>query len=76
MIAISGTVTVTIDDGAARTELLLDRPNLGLHVRPGIWSEQRYHDPDSRLLVFASEPYNASDYIHDYQEFLQLQGAR
>lgn len=70
MIAVSGTVTVTLDDGASRTEHALDRPDLGLHVHAGIWGEQRYLTGDARLLVLASEPYDSADYINDYQQFL------
>ena len=76
MIAVSGTVRVTLDDGASRTEHALDRPDLGLHVPPGIWGEQRYLTDDARLLVLASKPYDAADYINDYQQFLALKAER
>ena len=75
LIAVSGTVTVTLDDGTTRSDVTLDRPNQGLHVPPGVWSEQRYNDGESRLLVLASHRYDASDYVHDYREFLQMHGA-
>jgi dTDP-4-dehydrorhamnose 3,5-epimerase-like enzyme len=76
MIAVSGTVSVILDDGAARTEHMLDRPDLGLHVPAGIWGEQHYLTNDARLLVLASEPYDSADYINDYQQFLALKAAR
>ena len=76
MIAVSGTVSVTLDDGASRTEHALDRPDLGLHVPAGIWGEQRYLTDDARLLVLASEPYDAADYINDYQQFLDVKAER
>ena len=36
------------------------------------WGEQEYVSSDSILLVLASEPYEESDYIRVYQEFLDL----
>jgi hypothetical protein len=37
-----------------------------------IWSTQYKHAEDTVLLVLASEPYDASEYIRDYSEFLRL----
>ncbi|MEO8453633.1 MAG: FdtA/QdtA family cupin domain-containing protein [Sphingomicrobium sp.] len=76
MVAVSGTVSVTLDDGASRTGHTLDRPDLGLHVPAGIWGEQRYLTGDARLLVLASERYDAADYINDYQQFLTWKAER
>jgi UDP-2-acetamido-3-amino-2,3-dideoxy-glucuronate N-acetyltransferase len=72
MIAVSGSVRVTLDDGLSRNEHVLDRPDLGLHVPAWIWGEQNYLTEDARLLVLASEPYDLVDYIADYQQFLTL----
>ena len=76
MIAVNGAVRVTLDDGQARSEHVLDRPNLGLHVPALIWGEQHYLGDEARLLVLASEPYDEADYIGDYQEFVALKGGR
>lgn len=37
LICVSGHVTVMLDDGKKRVATRLDRPSLGLHIRPGIW---------------------------------------
>lgn len=74
LVAVSGCIEVTTDDGTERREHRLDRPNQGLHIPPGIWGEQRYMGADARLLVLASEPYDRSEYISDYEEFLQFKG--
>ena len=65
---------VMTDDGVTRSEVLLDRPDRGLHIPPLVWSEQRYEGADSRLLVMASERYDESDYIRDYDDFRSLRG--
>jgi hypothetical protein len=51
-------------------EILLDAPNLGIYIPPMIWAVQYRYSADAMLLVFASEPYEPSDYIRDYDEFL------
>ena len=35
-----------------------------------IWTIQHNFEVDAVLLVFASEPYDAGDYIRDYEVFL------
>jgi UDP-2-acetamido-3-amino-2,3-dideoxy-glucuronate N-acetyltransferase len=66
----SGSVSVVLDDGRAREEVLLDDPQLGLHVPPMVWAVQYRYTPDALLLVLASDPYEPEDYIRDYDQFL------
>jgi hypothetical protein len=35
-----------------------------------IWGTQYLYSPDAVLLVFASRPYEAEDYLRTYDEFL------
>lgn len=72
MIAICGSVGIIVDDGKHRCEHRLDRPDIGLHVPAGIWCEQHYPAPESRLLVLASEPYDEADYIRNRGDFLRF----
>jgi hypothetical protein len=67
---VRGAVTVVVDDGRQREEFRLDSPVLGLHVPPRVWATQYGYSTDAALLVFASDPYDAADYIRDYDEFL------
>lgn len=60
------------DDGTNRSEVLLDRPSVGLHLEPMTWGIQYRYTPDARLMVLASHPYDNEDYIRSYDEFLQL----
>jgi hypothetical protein len=60
-----------VDDGQNRAEILLDWPNLGLHVPPMIWAAQYKYSADAILMVLASDVYNAEDYIRDYDLFLK-----
>lgn len=70
IIAASGSFQVGLDDGRAKSQFLLSSPNVGLTVPPGYWRTLRDFSAGSTALVFASEEYDPSDYIRDYDEFL------
>lgn len=71
LISVSGSCAIVLDDGAGdRQEVLLDRPNLALHVPPLLWRTQYRHSPDAVLLALASHIYDASDYIRDYNDYV------
>ena len=69
LVCLRGSVSVVADDGAASEEFELNEPNLGLYLRPMVWAIQYRYSADALLLVFASEHYDAADYIRDYAEF-------
>jgi UDP-2-acetamido-3-amino-2,3-dideoxy-glucuronate N-acetyltransferase len=71
LICIKGSCSVVADDGKNREEFKLDAPNIGLYLPPMTWGIQYRYSSDAVLLVFASEFYDAEDYIRDYQEFQQ-----
>jgi len=73
---VRGSVAVVSDDGHGSEEVTLDAPNLGLYLPPMIWATQYKYSPDALLLVFASDHYDAADYIRDYDEFLALVSKR
>jgi len=70
LICVSGSCTIVLDDGKERSEVLLDKPNIGLYVGPNMWREMKDFTPDAVLLVLASDLYDEADYIRDYSEFL------
>lgn len=76
LVCVQGSVSVVVDDGSSREEVLLDAPDLGLHVPPMIWGTQSRYTPDAMLLVFASRRYEPSDYIRDYGRYQRLVKAR
>lgn len=71
LIAASGSYEVLLDDGVNKRTVLLNRPFYGLHILPGIWASEQGFSSGAVCLVLASEKYDASDYIRDYQEFLK-----
>ncbi|ETF06443.1 MULTISPECIES: WxcM-like domain-containing protein [Pseudomonas] len=70
LIAVKGTVHVVADNGTNRQEFVLDSHTLGLLLPAMTWGIQYKYSSDAVLLVFASEHYEASDYIRDYDQFL------
>jgi acetyltransferase-like isoleucine patch superfamily enzyme/dTDP-4-dehydrorhamnose 3,5-epimerase-like enzyme len=75
LIAVKGSVRVVADDGKTREEFVLDRNNLGLYLPAMTWGIQYHYSPDAVLLVFASDYYDASDYVRDYDRFIELVNA-
>jgi acetyltransferase-like isoleucine patch superfamily enzyme len=70
LVCLKGRCSVALDDGQHRDEVILDRPNVGLHLPPLIWASQYQYSPDAVLLVLASDVYKSEDYIRDYDEYL------
>ena len=70
LVCVQGSVNAVVDDGHERQEFVLDRPDVGLHMAPMIWGTQYRYSADAVLLVLASHPYDAEDYIRDHDLFL------
>jgi acetyltransferase-like isoleucine patch superfamily enzyme/dTDP-4-dehydrorhamnose 3,5-epimerase-like enzyme len=73
LICVKGSVSVVVDDGNSREELILNNPSIGLHLPPRVWRTLYKYSSDAVLLVLASSPYDPSDYIREYDEFLLLE---
>jgi len=70
LIAASGAFEVLLDDGKIKRQVLLNSPNIGLHIPPGIWASEVNFSSGSICLVLASHNYNENDYLRDYNEYL------
>lgn len=70
MIAVAGSLSVLVDDGSVRREFELDSPSRGLLIGPGAWREMHRFAPGTICLVLASEKFDETDYIRDYQDFV------
>ena len=71
LIAVNGSCKVTLDNGKTKQTFDLDEPNKGLFQDVLIWGTMHDFSDNCVLLVLASEYYNESDYIRDYQFFLK-----
>jgi hypothetical protein len=71
LIAMSGSFTVTVDDGYQRKTFNLNRSYYGLYIAPSIWREIDDFSSGSVCLAVVSDFFDESDYYRDYGEFLR-----
>ena len=72
IIAVSGSFTVTLDDGKGnRKDFHLNHPWQGLLVPTGIWRTLEDFSSGAVCLVLASELYDEDDYIYEFEDFLK-----
>lgn len=71
-VCVTGHCRMILDDGMKREEAWLDSPTEGLMIGDMIWHEMHDFSPDCVLLVLASEHYDESDYIRNYDDFSRL----
>lgn len=74
LVCLAGSVTADVDDGSRRRSVILDCPRVGVSMQSMVWGAQHHYSRDAVLLVLASAPYDAADYIREYGEFLALPG--
>lgn len=72
LVAVHGSCKVTLDDGKTKETYDLNKPNLGLFQDALIWGTMHDFSSDCVLMVLANDYYVASDYITDYDKFLQV----
>jgi dTDP-4-dehydrorhamnose 3,5-epimerase len=70
-VCVTGSCTVTLDDGRSREDVRLAEPDKGLVIDPMVWIEVRDFSPDCVLLMLASAAYAETDYIRDYEAFVR-----
>jgi len=71
IIAASGSFNVILDDGINKKTVTLNRPNLALHIVPGLWRELDNFSSGCISMVLASHLYDEGDYIRSYANFIK-----
>ena len=72
LIAASGSFEVSLNDGKFKRQVFLNRPDIGLHIPPGVWASELNFSSGAICLVLASHLYNEEDYIRKYDDFLKF----
>ena len=72
LVCIHGSCKIKLDNGYEQKIVPLEKPYEGLYVPNNMWREMYDFSEGAVLLVFASELYDESDYIRDYDEFLEF----
>ncbi|HEV2728173.1 MAG TPA: FdtA/QdtA family cupin domain-containing protein [Solirubrobacterales bacterium] len=68
---VSGRLEMVVDDGEEKRGFVLDDPRRGLYLPPLVWHDIRGFAPGTVYLVLASARFDESDYIRDYDEYLE-----
>ncbi len=71
LVCIHGHCKIRLDNGLEQRIVTLDKPDEGLYISNAMWREMFDFSPGAVLMVLASEMYDESDYIRDYNEFLE-----
>ena len=69
LICTNGSIEVKCDDGSTNDLYVLDKPNFGLLIAPGVWAEQRYMENNTILTVLCNRPFEEVDYLRNYEDF-------
>lgn len=72
IVAVSGSFTVTLDDGTIKRTFFLNHPYQALYVKPGMWRTIDDFSSGAVCMVLASEIYSEDDYIRDYDLFIKF----
>lgn len=76
LINVAGTSKVKAKDGLGNEKIVsLDKPNIGVYLPTMVWKDMYDFSEDSVLLVLSDEPYDAEEYIRDYDEFCRIAAA-
>lgn len=71
LVAVSGSFSVTLDDGNEKATYFLNHPYEGLLIGRNVWRTLDDFSSGSVCLVMASEVYVEEDYIREYGEFVK-----
>ena len=71
VVAMSGSFTVTLDNGWERKTILLNHPWQGLLIKPGLWRTLDDFSSGAVCMVIASELFDIDDYIYEYEDFIK-----
>ena len=71
VVCVSGACDFILDNGKKKETVHLSSPNQGLYIKHNVWREFTNFSSDCVVLVLASDHYDESDCIKDYQAFLK-----
>jgi hypothetical protein len=71
LFCINGSFVLHLDDGNSRQRITLKDPSCGIRIGPMLWHTMASFSYDCVILVMASAPFDESDYIRDYESFLE-----
>ena len=69
LICVHGSIKILVKTPKEEKVFVLDNPNKGLYIGNNVWREMFDWENEAVLLVLASEHYDESDYIRNYDDY-------
>ena len=69
LVALSGSFDVKLHDGKSETLVRLNKPDKGLLIEKGVWRELDNFSSGAVCLILASDEFDETDYIRDFETF-------
>ncbi|MET4878804.1 FdtA/QdtA family cupin domain-containing protein [Morganella morganii] len=69
-VCVKGSCRFVMDNGTQKEEIILDSPDKGLVIDTMQWHEMHDFSEDCIIIVLASDFYDESDYIRNYDDFM------
>ena len=76
LLSVSGSFDILLDDGIQKKKVSLNRPYSGLYIPPYIWRKLDNFSSGSVCLNLASLLFDESDYIRDYDQFIDIKSSQ
>ena len=70
-----GKVNILVKDGEEEKEFTLCANGTGLLIPPMLWVSVSFETPSTVLAMFCDRPYESSDYIHTWSEYMKIRQA-
>jgi len=68
---LNGSFSLSLDDGRTKQQILMNSPYYGIRLGPKLWHVMSNFSKDCVILVVANNYFQESDYLRDYQKFLE-----
>lgn len=66
---VNGSFDIMVTDGKGSTTVHMNEPSCGILIPAGVWCELKNFSPDAICFVAASQHYDATGYINDFNEY-------
>jgi len=76
LVCLRGSCQVSCEDLFGKHDFLIDDPATVLIVPKEVWSQQLYLEDNTILAVLCDGPFDETEYIRDYGEFVRLIGKK
>lgn len=68
----NGSFVLGLDDGGRKQQVLMNKPEIGIILKPKLWVAMSKFSKDCVILLLSSDYYKEGDYIRNYGEFLKF----